>query len=495
MSSNAGETDPARTLESTIIEHGISKRGAINFIDRDVWGPREKSMGNPWAPNNPGGTYVPSFLYKHFANTIDGLFPARVILRLAENSLMHEEVSRYLLEQMNVLPVEHLSYSTGPRGSRRLRRAAATLLNEAFQSRTPVTYDNILVTPGLASAIDGITFSICDDGDGILIPQPLYNGFQFDMLNRSNVQVTGVKYEGVEGFKGLDDLFKPDINSRALENALTGARKAGINVRALLISNPHNPLGRCYPPETLLEFAAFCGRNNLHLISDEIYALSVFSNPEAPSLNKFTSILSLDLDPIIGPERKHVLYGASKDFCANGLRMGFIYTKNEGILGAMSSIGMFSWSPHILQDAWAAMIENGEWMKTFMKKKTQLMLDRYKTTTAFLSEHGIAYVDMNAGFFIWIDLRQFLVSQPQEQQVGTDIGHKTLPSSQPTLESELKFADICMENGVMVAPGHVYMSEEYGWFRITFTVGQEALEEGLKRILISLKKMQTGDSH
>ena len=137
---------------------------------------------------------------------------------------------------MNVLPVEHLTYSTGPRGSRRLRRAAAALLNQQFHSRSPVTYDNILVTPGLASAIDGIVFSICDECDGILIPQPLYNGFRFDMLNRSNVQVTGVRYEGIEGFQGLDDLFKPEVNRKALENALLEARKAGIQIKALLIS-------------------------------------------------------------------------------------------------------------------------------------------------------------------------------------------------------------------------------------------------------------------
>lgn len=56
-------------------------------------------------------------------------------------------------------------------------------------------------------------------------------------------------------------------------------------------------------------------------------------------LDKFTSILALELDSVIDTKRKHVLYGASKDFCANGLRMGFVYTKNEGIMGAMSSIG------------------------------------------------------------------------------------------------------------------------------------------------------------
>lgn len=48
-----------------------------------------------------------------------------------------------------------------------------------------------------------------------------------------------------------------------------------------------------------------------------------------------------------------------------------------------------------------------------------------------------------------------------------------------------------MKNGVMIAPGHVYMAEEYGWFRITFTVGDDALKEGLKRFLKSIEEVET----
>lgn len=47
-----------------------------------------------------------------------------------------------------------------------------------------------------------------------------------------------------------------------------------------------------------------------------------------------------------------------------------------------------------------------------------------------------------------------------------------------------------MEHGVLIAPGHVYMAEEPGWFRITFTVGREALEEGLKRLKESLLRVR-----
>jgi hypothetical protein len=45
---------------------------------------------------------------------------------------------------------------------------------------------------------------------------------------------------------------------------------------------------------------------------------------EMPDAEPFTSMLSIDLDREVGPgfdkERVHVVYGMSKDFCANGFR-------------------------------------------------------------------------------------------------------------------------------------------------------------------------------
>ena len=60
--------------------------------------------------------------------------------------------------------------------------------------------------------------------------------FKLDMLNRASVQVVGIQFRGIEGVEDLDDLFRPDVNRKALEIALQKARKAGINIRALLIS-------------------------------------------------------------------------------------------------------------------------------------------------------------------------------------------------------------------------------------------------------------------
>ena len=56
----------------------------------------------------------------------------------------------------------------------------------------------------------------------------------------------------------------------------------------------------------------FCQKYRIHLISDEIYALSVFENPEAPGAPDFVSVLSIDTKDIIDPHLVHVLWGMSK---------------------------------------------------------------------------------------------------------------------------------------------------------------------------------------
>lgn len=100
----------------------------------------------------------------------------------------------------------------------------------------------------------------------------------------------------------------------------------------------NNPLTVHQPPETIRAIAQFCARHQLHYLSDEIYALSVFYNPSYPHATKFHSVLSLDLSDIISPKSIHVLYGAAKDFCANGLRLGSFHTRNSALRQAMISI-------------------------------------------------------------------------------------------------------------------------------------------------------------
>ncbi|KAF3019788.1 hypothetical protein E8E14_012017 [Neopestalotiopsis sp. 37M] len=422
-------------VRDAIQQFHLSKRGAFNGSYRDVWGPREKSMGNPWSPTNPDGM---------------------VLLRLAENSLMHDQVANFINQKMTVSPSDHLTYSIGPRGSLRLRGALSAYFNEHFHPHTLVEADDLTVTPGLASCIDSIAWTLCDPDDGILIPRPYYNGFTVDITHRSHVQVVGVDYTGVPGYSSLDDLFQPEVNAKALEDAILGAKAQGINIRALLISQPHNPLGRCYPPETLREFLIFCDRHKIHLISDEIYAKSVFLNPSMTDPTPFTSVLAVN-DGLLDPLLLHVI--------------------------------QFAWSPHLVQDVWATMLSDQEWLSGFFAQNHELMARNHTIATSFFESHQITYFDSNAAVFIWVDLSCYMLPKSMLDRGDFSKLRSTMSEADAVvcLELESKLAATCLEFGVMISPGSIYASEEFGWYRVTFTLAEAALREGLNRLKRALE--------
>lgn len=55
-----------------------------------------------------------------------------------------------------------------------------------------------------------------------------------------------------------------------------------------------------------------CNELDVHLISDELYALSVWENPEMENPIPFKSILSLDIGNLMNPQKAHVIWGMSK---------------------------------------------------------------------------------------------------------------------------------------------------------------------------------------
>ncbi|ROV87603.1 hypothetical protein VSDG_09606 [Cytospora chrysosperma] len=313
-----------------------------------------------------------------------------VFLGVAENPLLHEELAQYITGHFSIESGRHLGYGVGPRGSPRLKKALASFFDAEFRAHEPVKDDEILIFPGVISLLDSLTWSICDEGEGIIVPLPYYTGFQPAVKERSRGVLIPASFQSLDGYHGLDDIFEPEMNRRALENALAKASQGGVRARAVLLSNPHNPIGRCYPKETLQEIARFCGHHGLHLVSDEIFAQSVYETPLVDA-TPFTSILSLDLIGCIDRHLVHVAYGMSKDFCANGFRLAALHSRNEGLLVAVTSICVFSWAPYITQDIWAGILEDREFSVTFAARNRQLLREHYSIMTQFFDVHKIRY--------------------------------------------------------------------------------------------------------
>ncbi|KAI2487141.1 Aspartate/tyrosine/aromatic aminotransferase [Pyrenophora tritici-repentis] len=433
---------------------GLSQRAAHNSVQASPWDALERLMANLWAPDNP-----------------DGL----VFLCVAENTLLHQQVAARANKNAAVNTDDHLSYGVGPRASPRLKKALVPFFNSEFRPSEPVLEKELLVLPGVAAVIDALTWAICNEGQGIITPAPFYTGFKPMSAVRAGGVLIPAPFKSVEGYYGLDDVFDPILNSKSLERTLLQATPDGVTVRAVMISNPHNPLGRCYPAETIREIARFCGRNNLHLISDEIFALSVYHNEQATSVTPFVSILGADLDKYIDSHLVHVMYGMGKGFGATGLRLGVLHSRNEGLIAAVSSISVFGWVPYVVQDVWADMLEDELFLGDFKLENHKVLAKHFTILRSFLNQQNIPYYsNVHAGVFLWVDLRRYLPgnSAPEPATSAVDANH----------DGEIRLFKRLLKAGVVVSQGSSFGTEELGWYRISFAVEDQALNVGLQRL-------------
>lgn len=243
-----------------------------------------------------------------------------VSLGMAENALMHTELRDFLASR-SLIDDEAigLTYGDGPTGSRHVMKALAGFFNNYFHPVIKVEWENLMITNGVSSAIEHTAWAIANPGEGILVGRPYYRAFTVDLGLRPGVKIVSVPFDQIDPCReGCVTKY---------EEALLASEREGVKIRAILLCHPHNPLGRCYGKQTLEGLMTLCQKHGIHLISDEIYALSVWKNTidevdEEAAM--FKSVLSINTEGIIAPELVHVLWGTSKDFGANGLRLGVL---------------------------------------------------------------------------------------------------------------------------------------------------------------------------
>lgn len=178
-------------------------------------------------------------LYEHFSRALSNVYhphsnPTGIIsLGIAENSLMHTELTSFLQSHLTVSSCQ-LGYAGVHLQS--LYDGLVNLFNCEFRPAVPVLRGHVYLTSGVTALLDQCFWSLCDEGDGVLVGRPLYGGFIVDMSIRAKLRPVGVSLKGVDPFS-LDAVQK-------YEEEYLAARKAGVRVRVLLLCNPHNPLGQ-----------------------------------------------------------------------------------------------------------------------------------------------------------------------------------------------------------------------------------------------------------
>ncbi|KAJ5292472.1 uncharacterized protein N7443_008425 [Penicillium atrosanguineum] len=384
----------------------------------------------------------------------------------AENRPMRAEIVKFINEKV-VFTLDSISYRSTTVLNARLPGVAAAHMSKALNSHTSIKPEDVFVADCPTSMGSMLGFNLAAPGEGILVNRPVYGRFELDYGIEAGVEI-------VYADTDTEVAFMPDIVEK-YEQALADAKERGVIIRAVLLVNPHNPVGRCYPVKTLKHIARFCDRHKLHLISDEVYASCVFETGD-PEAVPFTSILSLDLKNLIDPNLVHVLYGFSKDFASGGLRLGFLVTQNEQLRLACKMCSRFHSPSQAAVTIGIAILEDQPFVERFTAKTRESLAASYKMATSTLDRAGINYVKGgNAGFFIYVDLSPFL------------------PDGDFIREQEFALAERFLDAGVFLHPGEEH-GKDAGWFRLVFSQDESALKEGLRRLvlLLSVLKPATG---
>ena len=396
-----------------------------------------------------------------------------VSLGLAENSLMHDVLLEHIHKTIS-LTSHSLTYGDGPTGSKRLKATMSKFLNKHLNPVTPIEPAHIAVANGCSTAIEHLSWALADAGDGILLGRPWYGSFIPDISLRPGVDVIPVPFDNVDPL-AVDAVQK-------YEEAILKARSKGQRVAGLMLCHPHNPLGRCYPRDVLIGLMRLCQKHEFHLISDEIYALSVFENMvdlEPPQV-RFESVLSINPKGIIDPARLHVVWGMSKDFGANGIRLGAIISQhNQTLHDALLQPALYSVPSAMSDHAAANILEDEAFTEKYIKKNQRKLAEHHKLVATWAKDNDIEYKPgVNAAFFLWVNLGQAYRQRHPEMKVD-DIDDHVM--------------QLLLKHRLFLASGVQFGSEQAGWFRIVYSNLPELLNEGLNRIVRALD--DPGNNH
>ena len=115
-------------------------------------------------------------------------------------------------------------------------------------------------TPGVVFAIAVAVKACTQPGDAVLIQQPVYYPFSEVIVDNGRRLVSSdLVLDEAAGHYGIDFA---DFERKIVEN----------HVKLFLLCSPHNPVGRVWSREELLQVGRICQRHGVTVFSDEIHA-------------------------------------------------------------------------------------------------------------------------------------------------------------------------------------------------------------------------------
>jgi len=315
------------------------------------------------------------------------------------------------------------------RGELVLREAVATKLARD----NGLSYDpgsEILVTTGATLGIHAALTALIDEGDEVLLPDPIYDAYQSPIL------LCGGRIRSV---RSTIERGRFVVTAEAIAAALTPAS------RVLLLNTPWNPVGTVFREDELRAIADLVVRRNLVLISDEIY--------EAITYDGCRHISPATLSPDVRA-RTVVINSLSKTYAMTGWRLGYCAAPAPIIQSMFLALQQSSRGPAtFVQDAAAVALTGSQ--ECVVEMHQEYTRRRQVVLESLGSMNRVKVLPPEGGFFAMVDARETGIP-------SDEIRRRLLHDS-----------------GVAVVHGSAYGPGGEGTLRVSFASGGDTLARGL----------------
>ncbi len=413
--------------QSTISKRGQEASNTMLRIDMEIYG---KALENIFhKETNPDGA---------------------LILNMAENNL-----SWYLLKEKietltrdNEIP-DWVSNYTMSTGAPIFREAVAEFLSR-FLTKSPINPDHLACSAGATPVIEVSAWILGDEGDVVVFPAPSYPVYTPDIGNKGRLE----RYDLIT-HDDLEDIHsEPLLDIEHLEKAKSDIEGQGKQFKMLVLTNPDNPTGGMYTLEKLLKITDWCLENEVHLVVNEIYGLSLIDTNHPAIKGDYKKDIDFVSFAQIMQDRQsdylHLWYSISKDIGSSGFRVGLAYSFNEQFLKAYANLN----APHMISNytqwVFQMVLSDHDFMENYIQKNQEALTESYAVVVKSLKAAGITYVPSRGSLFAWIDLGDFLSAPTQEAEteLWLDIYHKT---------------------NVLITPAHGFGNSKRGQYRLVYT--------------------------
>ncbi len=236
-----------------------------------------------------------------------------------------------------------------------------------------------------------------EPGDGVVVFSPIYQPF------RKGIETNGRRVVDVQ-LAGPDWRMDPDQFEAALDPG----------TKAVILCQPHNPLGRVFSAEELKGLADVCERHDLLILNDEIWADVVHEPNQHLSIGK------------AAPEALHrtvTLAAASKTFNLAGMRCAVAHVGSSAVrpafanfpahqMGSPSTIGSLA--------TITAFTQATEWLA---EVKRQLLTNMDTIARRVADDMpGVEFHRPEATYLAWLDFSNTKIADDPFNHILTNAG-------------------------------------------------------------------------